>query len=293
MMSEEKNFCFCTLAFGKNYRSLALLLARDIEKYSPNTYFVILSDRPKEFSKQSNVLAFKHRQNSVKIYHDKRFVLAKALSMFRSCIYIDADMRIVAPVPQNMKWLQVPGITARSCEIMRKKYTKVFAGTADYKLYKQFIVTNKAAQKLNLGLESEEVKFIYEYLFAITKDSEKELEFIKQWEKIAPYFELNRVHDGEGNAIGLAAAKAGLQVRWSEMEGISFFKDKTELIRIKKGQSNIQDMALYFEQQKMLEYPKKSILQKFIFKITSNLKYSYNLLRLIIVTLCNFDFYYQ
>ncbi|RCJ31328.1 hypothetical protein A6770_20225 [Nostoc minutum NIES-26] len=293
MVSEERKFCFCTLAFSKNYRNLALLLAKDIEKYSPNTYFVILSDRPQEFSKQSNVLAFKHIQNSVKLYHDKRFVLAKALSLFHSCIYIDADMRIVAPVPQDMKWLQAPGIVARSCDIMRKKYAKVFAGTADGKLYKKFLVTDKAAQKLNLYLENQDVKFIYEYLFAVTKDSGKELQFLKHWERIAPYFELNGVHDGEGNAIGLAAAKAGLQVRWSEMEGISFFKDRTELIRIKNGQSNIQDMAVYFEQQKMLEYPKQSIWQKVAFKISNNIKYLYNSLRLRIVTLRNFVFYYQ
>ena len=74
----EKDFCFATLALGKKYRVLALLLAEDLEKYSPNTSFVILTDNPREFSGRSNVLAFKHRQQGVKCWHDKRFVLAKA-----------------------------------------------------------------------------------------------------------------------------------------------------------------------------------------------------------------------
>jgi hypothetical protein len=51
----EKDFCFATLALGKKYRYLALLLAEDLEKYSPNTSFVILTDNPREFSVRSNV----------------------------------------------------------------------------------------------------------------------------------------------------------------------------------------------------------------------------------------------
>lgn len=46
MVQQENKFCFCTLALGKKYRALALLLAKDIEKYSPHTSFVILTDNP-------------------------------------------------------------------------------------------------------------------------------------------------------------------------------------------------------------------------------------------------------
>ncbi|MFH7027679.1 MAG: hypothetical protein ACHBN1_20340 [Heteroscytonema crispum UTEX LB 1556] len=292
-MNQEPKFCFCTLAFGKKYRALALLLAQDIEKFSPNTSFVVLTDSPGDFSKQSNVKAFKHKQQGVKCYHDKRFAIAKALSMSNACIFIDADMRILAAVPQDMQWIQVPGIAARACDVMSKKYAKVFNGTADAKLCKEYKVSKKAAQKLNVELENENVKFVYEYLFTVTKDSGKEIEFLKQWEILANYYELNGVYDGEGNAIGLAAAKAGLQTRWSDMEGISFFKDRTELIRIKKGQSKMEEMSIYFEQQKMLEHPNRSILGKVAVKLTKNIGSLYNLVRLRIVTLNNFDFYYR
>jgi hypothetical protein len=293
MNHAQPEFCFCTIAFGKKYRALALLLAQDIEKYSPKTSFIVLTDNSSDFNKQANILAFKHRSQSVKFYHDKRFAIAKALSLFNSCIFIDADMRILAPVPVDMQWIKKVGITARTCEIMPKKYAKVIAGTSSAKFEREFKVTKKAAQKLNLDLENEKVKFVYEYLFAVTKDCGKELEFFKQWETLANYFELNGIYDGEGNAIGLAAAKAGLDVRWSEMDGISFFKDKTELIRIQKGQSKMEDMSKYFEQQKIHEYPKRSLLKKVTAKISQSVTHLYNLARLRIVTLSKFNFYYR
>lgn len=293
MTQAEPKFCFCTLALGTKYRGLALLLAKDIEKYSPHTSFIVLTDHPHDFSEQSNVLAFKHRQQGVKSYHDKRFVIEKSLSLFNSCIFIDADMRILAPIPQELTWLQLPGITARACEDMPKKYAKVLAGTANAKVCKEFQLTHKAAKKLNLQLESEEVKFVYEYLFAVTKDSGREIEFLRQWGKIALYYELNGVYDAEGNAIGLAAAKAGLPVRWSAMEGITFFKDRTEFIKIQKGQSKMEEMSVYFEQQQMLEHPNRSFFERVVEKIVQNINFSYKVLNLRIQTLKNFDFYYR
>lgn len=292
-MTQEKRFCFCSLAFGKNYRNLALLLAKDIEKYSPNTYFIVLTDFPQDFNKQPNVIALKHKQQSVKLYQDKRFAIAHSLSMFNSCIFLDADMRILAPVPQDMAWLQTPGISARSCETMSRKYAKVVNNTGDANLARGFKVTKKAAQKLNLDMDSPDVKFVYEYLFAVTKDSGRELDFLKQWEIIAPYFELNGVYDGEGNTIGLAAAKADFPVRWNEMQGISFFKDKSEMIRIQKGQSNMEQMSEYFKQQRMFEYPHRSLWEKIILKLNKQIVYLNKFILLRIMTLKRFSFYYR
>jgi len=293
MTQAEPEFCFCSLALGQKYRSLALLLAKDIEKYSPHTSFIVLTDHPSDFNQQSNVRAFKHRQQGVLCYHDKRFVIAKALSMFNSCIFIDADMRILAPVPQDMEWVRIPGLTARVCEFMPERYAKVFDRTANVKLCREFKVTEKATEKFNLELENDQVKFVYEFLFAITKDSGKEIDFLNYWDVLARYFELNGIYDAEGNAIGLAAAKAGLRVRWSAMDGVSFFKDKTELVRIQKGQSKMEEMSKYFEQQKMLEHPNRSIFERIVVKLGKIIKHLYNLVRLRIASLNNFDFYYR
>lgn len=234
MNQYQQNFCFCTLAFGKRYCDLALLLAKDIEKYSPGVYFVVLTDKPDEFRNYSNVRAFKHQATSIKFYHDKRFVIAKSLSMFDSCIFLDADMRILAPVLHNMAWLQQPGITTRVCNLMPKQHAEAMTGNVEKKFYREYEVTKKAATKLNLDGEWENIIYIYEYLFAVTKDFGKENDFLKQWELIAPYFETNGVYQGEGNAIGLAAAKANLSIRGDEMQGISFIKAQTEQVRIAK-----------------------------------------------------------
>ncbi len=293
MAQEQLKFCFCTLALGQNYCALALDLAQDLDKYSPGTQFIVLTDRPQEFSRQSNVLAFRHKPQSVKFYHDKRFVLEKALSLTDACIFIDADMRILAPIPQTMEWLAVPGIAARACKTMLRKHSEAVAGQARDQDYKEYKVTEKVAQKLDLKLEDESVKHIQEYLFSVTKDSGRESEFLSQWGIIAPYFELSGLYAAEGNAIGLAAAKAGLQVRWSDMEGISFFKERIEVVRAKEGKSNPSEMAAYLERQRVLEYPKRSVLGKVAAKLNKNLGFFYRSMRLRVLALGDFNFYYR
>ncbi|MEH2146177.1 hypothetical protein [Nostoc sp.] len=279
----QQQFCFCTLALGKVYRGLASLLAKDLELYSPNTAFIVLTDNPQEFSKYSQVLAFQHQQQGVKCYHDKRFAIAKALSLFNSCIFIDSDMRILAPVPEYIEWLLEPGISARACMDMPKKFAKALTKTDKY-FSREIEVIKKAAQFLNLDPECENVTFVHEYLFSVTKSTGKEIEFLETWEILAKYFELNGVYEGEGNAIGLAAYKAGLPVRWSEMSGISFFNNKTELIKIQKGQSNMDEMLTYFQEHGKLAHPKRSILEKIVFKLSKAIMHIYRAIKYRVVT---------
>ncbi|MEH1797925.1 MAG: hypothetical protein V7L13_01915 [Nostoc sp.] len=274
----QQEFCFCTLALGKVYRTLAGFLAKDLELYSPNTAFIILTDHPQEFSKYPQVLAFQHQQQGVKCYHDKRFTIAKALSLFNSCIFIDSDMRILAPVPEDIEWLLEPGISARACMDMPKKFAKAL-GTTNKKFSREIEVIKKAAQFLNLEPEWENVTFVHEYLFSVTKSTGKEIEFLETWSILAKYFELNGVYEGEGNAIGLAAYKAGLPVRWSQMSGISFFNHKTELIKIQKGQSNMDKMLTYFEEHERIAHPKRSILAKIVFKLSKAIMHLYRAIK--------------
>ncbi|WP_174707970.1 hypothetical protein [Nostoc sp. TCL240-02] len=274
----QQQFCFCTLALGKVYRALAGLLAKDLELYSPNTAFIILTDCPQEFSKYPQVLAFQHQQQGVKCYHDKRFAIAKALSLFNSCIFIDSDMRILAPVSEEIEWLLEPGISARACMDMSKKFAKAL-GTTNKKFAREIEVIKEAAQFLNLDPEWENVTFVHEYLFSVTKSTGKEIEFLETWSILAKYFELNGVYEGEGNAIGLAAYKAGLPVRWSQMSGISFFNNKTELIKIQKGQSNMDEMLTYFEEHERIAHPKRSILGKIVLKLSKAIMHLYRAIK--------------
>ncbi|NEO99037.1 MAG: hypothetical protein F6K58_10225 [Symploca sp. SIO2E9] len=276
-----KDFCFCTLALGGKYRSLATLLARDLEKYSPKTPLVILTDKPEEFNIYPNVLAFWHQQSSVGTYHDKRFVIAKAISLFNACIFVDSNVRILDQVPDGLEW--PPGITAKTgCSIL----------TQNRKRDKFLNLVKKIATKLDLNLE--DVKFVNEFMFVVTRDSGIEDDFIKQWGMIANYFELNGVYHGEGNAIGLAAAKVGFSVRFDSLKEISFFKDRIETMRIKRGQADQSEKLVFFEKQKQIEYPRQHFLQKLLSKLDKYRRRYYHLWRLRIVSLISdYDFYFR
>ena len=238
-----------------------------------------MTDQPHKFSQVENVLAFRHRQQSIGCYHDKRFAIAKALSLFNSCIFIDADMRIIASIPDDLAWQ--PGITARIAWHNILKHNKNKS---------EINILNKIALKLNLNLA--DITFVHECLFVVTKDKGRELEFIKNWERIAAYCELNKFYRGEGHSIGLAAAQAGMEIRTDSMPQIQFFKDKLELKKIKSGKVEKSEVDIYFDKQKELEYPNKSILFRFTNKIGGIIMYLYRSLRLRFFTMIDIKFYY-
>ncbi|MCC5651819.1 hypothetical protein LC609_18715 [Nostoc sp. XA013] len=294
MKQEKPDACFCTLALGERYRSHALLLAQDIEKHSPEIYLIVLTDKPQEFKKYSNVLAFKHEQQSIGCYHDKRFVIAKAISLFNTCIFVDADIRILDKLQPEIKWL--PGITAKSCtSIIQHNHAYINSVNDAYKANRarDLTILSKLAQKLNLDLEDTNIQFVMEMLFVVTRQDGREIEFIKHWENIALYCELNGFYNAEGYAIGLAAAKAGLPVRWDAMDGIVYFKDWVEHQKIKKGQANPDTTLIYFQQHEAIEYRQNSIFQKLARKLNKFIGYYYRSLCLRLATLSNFNFYYR
>lgn len=294
MSQEEKEFCFCTLALGKRYRSHALVLAQDIEKHSPGTKLVILTDKPQEFSNFSHLLAFPHQQQSIGCYHDKRFVIAQALLLFNTCIFVDVDIRILDKVAPNLKYL--PGVTVRSCTSI-VKHNEAYIGSVNDlhkpKRIRDLEIVKKPAQKLDLNLEDNITQFVMEMLFVVRRHDGREIEFVKHWETIALYCELNGFYDAEGYAIGLAAAKAGLSVRWDAMDGIVYFKDWIERQKIKKGQANPDETLIYFQQHEAIEYRKNSIFQKLVRKLDKFIGYYYRSLCLRLAALSNFNFYYR
>jgi hypothetical protein len=294
MSQKEKEFCFCTLALGERYREHALLLAQDIEKHSPETKLLILTDKPQEFSNYSHVLAFLHQQQSIGCYHDKRFVIAQALLLFNTCIFLDVDIRILDKVAPNLKYL--PGVTARSCASFAEHNQAYISSVNDLhkpKRIRDLEIINKLAQKLDLNLEDNNIQFVMEMLFVVTRQDGREIEFLKHWETIALYCELNGFYGAEGYAIGLAAAKAGLAVRWDAMDGIVYFKDWVERQKITKGQANPDETLIYFQQHEAIEYRQNSIFQKLVRKLNKFIGYYYRSLCLRLATLSNFSFYYR
>ena len=214
--TEERQMCFCTLALGGKYCNFAMDLARDLEKYSSDKELLVLTNKPFFFKNQKNVLVFKHEPRSVYQYYDKIYVIEKALSLYESCIFLDSDIRIVDNVPTDLEL--PPGITADSCYSIYKLYENMYKQERRENPNWQLIST--VANKLNINLD--DVKFVWEYLFIVKKNSQTE-EFIKLWKKIGSFYELNGRFGGEGESMGLAAAKLNIPINYDYAKQIPFF----------------------------------------------------------------------
>ncbi|YAG12693.1 Glycosyl transferase family 8 [Nostoc sp. DSM 114161] len=279
-MNMSQKFCFCTLAVGDRYRTHARMLAKDIQQHTNATALCVLTDRPEYFKEFPHVLAFKHSLQSVKGYHDKRFVLEKALSLFESCMFLDSDVRILGAVTGKMNW--PPGITARTgCNLLQHM--------ANIKNPKEIQVIEEVAEKLNIDLHK--VQWFHEFMFAMRGQNGLERNFFQLWQTISYLFEIRGIYHGEGYAMGLAAAKVGMAIAFDREDKFPFFKDNIERIRIKKGQSNPQEKQIYFEIHENIEYRNRSILRKISDKLIKKSVFFYRLLRLRKVARKDSDFH--
>ena len=272
------NFCFCTLAFGKKYNFMAQLLAQDLYQFAPNYPFIIYTDRPHIFEKNLNVIAFKHSCRGVLPYNERRFAIWKALSISSSVIYLDADVRICAPVPQNLNFL--PGLTARSCGSLQKHMKEQFnrnPGSSQIQ-HKKYVI-EKMARRVGIDFESPELKFINEFLFVVTAHKGRELEFLKIWGDLAIYADTLGMHKHPTYAMALAAAKSNFPIYHSEINGLDFFDDRIERVRISKGQSTPESKAQYFYQQSSIEQVKQNLWQRFSRQATTKFSFLYNCAR--------------
>jgi hypothetical protein len=262
-------FCFATLAVGDRYRMHAQLLARDIQTHAPTIPLVILTDRPQTFAAYPQVLAFPHHLQSVKGYHDKRFVLSKALSLFEICILLDADVRMIGPVAPSLEW--PPGITARAgCSLLKHK--------ENIRKPREIEVIDAVARQLDIDLDR--VQWLHEFMLVMRRQEGKEAEFFQLWQTISYFFESQGIYYGEGYAMGLAAAKVGLDFGFNRVDWFPFFKDNIEQVRIQAGQSQKQDKQAYFDAHRQIEYPPRNLFQKAIAKAVKWLVLYYRLWRL-------------
>jgi hypothetical protein len=254
-------FCFCTLAIGDTYNNLALLLAQDINKYAPGKSFIILTDKPDHFKQQTNVIAYYHHPQSSKIYNDKRFVLQKALEFYDSCIFVDANIRLLEKLPENLNFTS--GIVAYSSSSIIKFNNRVNSKSSQY-FSRYFQLIKKVC--FHFKIDIEKVKYIQEYFFYVTKN-ENFYKFLSMWELLAGYFELRRIYIGEGNIIGLSAAIAEFPIFHDYEKKIKFFKDRIYLSIRKKQQTIINDLELLLQEQRKYEYPPRNIIQKIFNKL--------------------------
>jgi len=252
------NYCFCTLALREKYQKLTKTLAEDLQKYAPQSSLVVGTDAPQYFDNSPNVIAFKHTQKGIlHCYNDKRFVLEKSLKLFPTAIFIDADTRLIESLPDNLDF--TPGIVG--CHQSMVEHNKK---------YRPRDLPNLIRVSEKLGIPSEQVNWIGESLFIVTRDGGKEQEFLHFWGKIALYLEMKGMHSGEGSIMGLAAAKVGWTV------------DTSEAWLILKNKRNHLDASYQPPIKKDFWQP----LQK-------RLGYHYRLNLARLNALKNYDFYYR
>ncbi len=273
----SETFCFCTLAIGDRYRIHAQILAQDIQDHMPNRPFLILTDRPEAFKQFPHVLAFKHQIQSIKGYHDKRFVLEKALSQFESCLFLDSDVRVLGPMmdvdadSQNAQRPWNPGITARAGTGLANHMKNM----NDPKILN---VIHQVAKTLEIDLQT--VQWLHEFMFAMTREDGLEQEFFELWQTLSYLFESQGIYGGESFSIGLAAAKVGMNFDFMRDDMFPFFKDNIEWVRVKNGQSNLQDKQPYFDSHAAIEHPRRSTLWKIRNKLTQKAVFYFRLIRL-------------
>lgn len=273
--SAQKTLCFCTAAFGPTYRALAKLLAADLHRFAPDRLFLVLTDRPTDFAAFPNVRARRHRCRGVMTYHERRFAIQQGLQIARSVMYLDADVRICAPIPSDLSF--APGLTARSCGPMQRHLQEQFAqpqrSTASYR--KQWIIDQMAA-RAGVTITDPAVKFINEFLFVVTADQGREQSFLQQWGELAIYADTLGMHKHPTYAMALAAVKASFPIQHSPMEGLDFFDDRIEQIRIRNGQSTPAAKASYFQAQSQIERRSRSRGQRFWQQMVQSIRLVYH-----------------
>ena len=224
MNEQKKEFCFSTLAFGSRYRLMAKQIAKDLDKYGVGVSLVVGTDRPSDFKECKNTITFKlNQQGILHCYHDKRFVIEHALSMYNTTIQIDADTNITGYVPEKI--INLPGLIGGHHENLIAHVTKYTP--------ERLKRLEKVAAKIAVNLE--EAKFIGESLLIISRDRGKEKDFINYWGTIGKYLELRGIHAGSGNIIGLAALKVGWKAEqtsdWQAIKSITQHFDASHQIK--------------------------------------------------------------
>ncbi|NJN21494.1 MAG: hypothetical protein HC812_10330 [Leptolyngbya sp. RL_3_1] len=260
-----RNFCFGVLALNPKYQALAKSLATDLATHGPGITLVVGTDNPGYFRNCSNVSAFQlHKRGILHCYHDKRFVIEKALTQFETVIQIDADTQITHPIPENIP--SSPGISAVHIQniLLHAQYAP-----------ERLPHFHQLAAKLDVDLS--QVSFVGESLFAVSARGDQAQAFIQHWHLIARYLELRGIHAGEGNTIGIAAAKAGLAVQSA---------DWLESINQARRHTNASTQA------SAATHPPSRVAQRWQ-QLARRISYHYRLNQARLLALKHFDFYYR
>lgn len=207
--------CYCTLAIHAAYRRRARLLAADLVPLP----LLILTDAPGEFADlpvraelhlPTGPMAIDYRQSPSSVYsrgqeayHDKRFVLERALEEFDTAIFLDADIRLTSR--PDIGALQ-PGLT-----VLPSEPESIAAHLSAYGSWRlPFFI--ELAQHLGVGPAAlDSAPWVLEWCYAVACDGREEI-FLSAWSRAANFMQKRGVFSGEGGVMGLAAAAVGWSV---------------------------------------------------------------------------------
>jgi hypothetical protein len=228
-----KSYCFCTLALGNAYGTLAVQLASDLASYSPHAQLLVLTDQCSLFAHSPNVRVIPHRQRSVAAYNDKLCVVNKALMFFDTCIFLDADTRILAPVRLTDEVFE-PGVKARSVYSWQHLRDISEADLEASKRSKNRMMS-LLRNKLQLRQADSEVLCILESLFSVTHCAQLD-DFLSCWNALARYCEEHRMFAYEGLTIGAAALMSHCPLARAGFDGLKVFEPLASLDSIARGE---------------------------------------------------------
>ncbi|TAF50201.1 MAG: hypothetical protein EAZ61_13050 [Oscillatoriales cyanobacterium] len=259
---DQNCYCFCTAAYGKEYRQLCELLAQDLAQFDPGHELIVYTDDATPFKKYDHVRCYEQPLTSTSIgaYHQRRWAIKKALERYDFCICIDSDNRITEPI--NFKFEIKPGITARSCCSYNKHEKKTITGENNAERQWQYSIFQAMAHKLGVDPQDPKLTWVNEFLFIVARDSGRELVFLDCWERLEQFAAVRRNAKGPCKQIALAALVSGMEIRSNNMPGLCFFDDRVAIYNRDRGLAYPQDMDRYIAAQVAIEKVQRSFIQK-------------------------------
>jgi hypothetical protein len=182
---------------------MAQRLIGDLSSFAPGVPICLATDRPAQFRRLRgvSVILIAGIDGRWQRYNAKRFVIGRALAGAQTAVFIDADSRVKAHIPMAVKW---PAGLSAAHENLLAHLERWWPS--------KFEEVRGAAHAIGAPLDS--AAWIGESLYVVARDGGRELDFIMWWADLALRICRTGFRGGEGNIMGLAAAKAGLSVSW-------------------------------------------------------------------------------
>jgi hypothetical protein len=232
------NFCFATLALGSRYQEMAIKLAADLAKSSPDKVLFVATDAPDRFRACANVRTRFHRQTG--LFHclnDKRFPVSWALADADRVVFLDADSRIEGKLPARLD-IAAPLATIYTPNLLDqgKKYL----------LPKDCESVLRTARAF--GVEPGEAWFVWDNIFSVAKDAGRERVFFATWELITRALDFQGAPITDGYCMSIAAAVTGWRPAEAGLELINASRSHAEVGATERSNRTISSASRRFRQ---------------------------------------------